>query len=190
MRKKITEIYEEREFFKTERDQFGNRSREPYVATVKRPVKVISGGARFGHYLIDFILLYAVNLGINMVLAIVSPEIIISMPTTVSYIISYLILVAYYFVMESTIQRTIGKFVTDSVVIDEYGNKPSNMTILGRSFARIIPFEAFSCLGERGWHDTLSHTFVVSKQEEATLKRLLSEQSGIMHVDDRTDMLD
>lgn len=190
MRKKITELYEEREFFKTEKDVYGNRTREPYTASIKRPVKVVSGGARFGHYLIDFILLYAINFGISMILAIVSPETLNTMPTIVSYIISYLILVAYYFILESTIQRTVGKFVTDSVVIDEYGNKPSNAAILGRSFARIIPFEAFSCLGERGWHDTLSNTYVVTKQEEATLKRLLSEQSGMMHVDDRTDMLD
>lgn len=190
MRKKITEIYEEREFFKTERDQFGNRTREPYTASVKRPVKVVSGGARFGHYLIDFILLYAVNLGINIILAVVSPETLNTMPTIVSYIISYLIMVGYYFLLESTIQRTVGKFVTDSVVIDVYGNKPSNLAILGRSFARLIPFEALSCLGERGWHDTMSNTYVVTKQEEATLKRLLSEQSGRMHIDDRTDMLD
>lgn len=190
MRKRITELYEEKEFFKTERDAFGNRTREPYTASIKRPVKVVSGGARFGHYILDFVLLYAINFGINMILAIVSPETLNSMPLIVSYLISYMILVAYYFILESTIQRTIGKFATDSVVIDIYGDKPSTSVILGRSFARIIPFEAFSCLGERGWHDTMSNTYVVTKQEEANLKRLLSEQSGVMHVDDRTDMLD
>ena len=77
-----------------------------------------------------------------------------------------------------------------AVVVDEYGNKPSNSQLIGRSFARIIPFEAFSCLGYRGWHDTLSKTYVVSRAELATLKRMMSEQDGEFFVDSREDILD
>lgn len=188
--KKITDLVEEREYFKTERDAYGNRTREPYTASVKRPIQTVSGGARFGHYLIDLIVLYAINFGIGIIVGIVNPSILLTMPDAMWNVISMLILVAYYFIMESTLQRTVGKFVTDSVVIDEYGNKPSTSTLLGRSFARLIPFEALSCLSERGWHDKLSKTYVVKKKEEAILKRLLQEQAGMIHVDERTDILD
>jgi uncharacterized RDD family membrane protein YckC len=190
MKLKITNLTEEKEFFKTERDAYGNRTREPYTATIKRKVNVISGGPRFGHYLIDLVIMYGINFAFGFIMGVTAPEAVLNMPDVVWYLFGWMITVLYYFIMESTTQRTVGKLVTDSVVIDEYGNKPDTMTLLGRSFARIIPFEAFSCLGERGWHDTLSKTYVVTKQEEATLKRLLSEQEGVPHVDNRADLLD
>ena len=45
----------------------------------------------------------------------------------------------------------------------ENGEKPKVDVILLRSLARIIPFEPFSFLGNspRGWHDTLTKTYVV-----------------------------
>lgn len=190
MKLKITELTEEKDFYKTEKDAYGNRTREPYTATIKRKVKVVSGGARFGHYLLDLVILYAINFAVGFAIGILNPELVMRMPDSVWYLIGWLIVVAYYFIMESTTQRTIGKLATDTVVIDVYGNKPSPATLLGRSFARIIPFEALSCLGERGWHDTLSGTYVVTKQEEEALKKLLREQSGMPHVDERSDLLD
>ena len=56
--------------------------------------------------------------------------------------------------------KSIGKFATQTRVIDEYGNKPQLNKIISRSFLRLIPFEAFSCMGEnsRGWHDKWSDT--------------------------------
>jgi hypothetical protein len=58
-------------------------------------------------------------------------------------------------------------------VVDEYGEKPSLSQILGRSFARAIPFEVFSCLGERGWHDTMSNTYLIKDDHLKELKALL-----------------
>ena len=188
--KKITDLVEERDYFKTERDSDGNRTREPYTALIKRPVQTVSGGARFGHYLLDVIVLYAINFVLGIVLGIVNPEAVLGIPDIVWNLVSMLLLVTYYFVMESSIQTTVGKLATNSVVIDEYGNKPNNSALIGRSFARLIPFEAFSCLGTRGWHDTLSKTYVVTKKEQAILKRLMQEQAGMIHIDERTDILD
>ena len=75
-------------------------------------------------------------------------------------------------------QRTIGKFATKSVVINEYAQKPSNEQLIGRSFARLVPFEAFSCLADRGWHDTWSKTYVVTEKERDELQRLLNKHEG------------
>ena len=100
-----------------------------------------------------------------------------------------IITVAYYFVCEKTMQRTIGKFATNAVVIDQYAEAPSDGSLIGRSFARLVPFEALSCLSDRGWHDTWSKTYVVTTEERDTLQKLLREQEGNF-LSDREDLLD
>lgn len=69
----------------------------------------------------------------------------------------------YYLPFEATTGRTIGKYITGTKVVDADGLKPSVGQIVGRTFARFIPFEIFSFLGTypRGWHDKLSGTYVV-----------------------------
>jgi uncharacterized RDD family membrane protein YckC len=187
--KKITELYIEKEYLKSDKDAFGNKIRVPYTAKVKREVETISGWARFGHYLLDLIIIYVINFVLGIFIGLLAPHL-LEINDIFWNIISMLLTVMYYFAFESTIQTTIGKLATNSVVVDEYGNKPSNSQLIGRSFARIIPFEAFSCLGYRGWHDTLSKTYVVSRAELATLKRMMSEQDGEFFVDSREDILD
>ena len=76
--------------------------------------------------------------------------------TTVSFLI-------FYFILESISQRTLGKLITQTKVVLENGEKPPLETIIIRSLCRIIPFEPFSFLGDlpKGWHDTISKTYVV-----------------------------
>lgn len=70
---------------------------------------------------------------------------------------------AYYSVTEIIFSRTIAKFITGTKVVMYDGSKPDAVTILLRTACRAIPIEAFSFLGSavRGWHDTLSKTYVV-----------------------------
>ena len=71
----------------------------------------------------------------------------------------------YYNVFEIFFARTVGKFITQTIVVDENGEKPNHETILVRSLCRLIPFEVLSFLGmpARGWHDRISKTYVVNK---------------------------
>lgn len=73
------------------------------------------------------------------------------------------IVLGYYIALESLSGRTLGKLITGTKVVNEQGDKPSLLQILGRSFSRLIPFEAFSFFGSegRGWHDSFSKTYVV-----------------------------
>jgi uncharacterized RDD family membrane protein YckC len=190
MKKKITDLTEERTYYKRGTDIAGNRTKEPYQARVKRPVQTVTGWPRFGHYLVDLIIIYGINFVIGLFMGLLAPELVFSMPDIVWNLISMLIVAMYYFAVESTMGTSIGKLVTNSVVIDEYGDKPNSSALLGRSFSRIIPFEAFSCLAERGWHDKFSNTFVVTKAEHVHLQRQLSEQAGEFYVDQREDILD
>ena len=80
----------------------------------------------------------------------------------------------YYNIFEIFTARTLGKLVTQTIVVDEYGEKPHHETILIRSLCRLIPFEIFSFIGmpARGWHDSLSKTYVVKKWEMEEKKRV------------------
>lgn len=71
----------------------------------------------------------------------------------------------YYNVFEIFSARTVGKFITQTIVVDENGEKPNHEKILVRSLCRLIPFEMLSFLGmpARGWHDSISKTYVVNK---------------------------
>ena len=187
--KKITEIYLEKEYLKSERDFLGNRIKVPTIGKFKRDIVLAGQWERLGHYIIDFAIILVFSIIIGIVLIIFFPKV-FHFAVSVGFklnlgffsikydLISYLITFLYYFILESTIKRTIGKFATQTLVIDEYGNPPSKVKIAIRTLARLIPFEIFSCLGSRGWHDKLSNTFVVSKKEAETLRNLLQDENG------------
>jgi uncharacterized RDD family membrane protein YckC len=75
-------------------------------------------------------------------------------------------MVLYYSITESLFSRTIGKLITKTIVVDINGEKPASGIIIKRSFCRLIPFNHFSFLGgnTRGWHDSISNTYVVNKE--------------------------
>lgn len=86
---------------------------------------------------------------------------------TVLISIAGVLFFAYHLICESIWQRTLGKLITKTKVVDKEGNKPSFLKILGRSLARYIPFEPLSFLFSGypiGWHDSLSNTLVVPVQ--------------------------
>ena len=91
--------------------------------------------------------------------------------------LSWLVLYpGYYILFESTLQSTPGKLILGRIVVDEYGEKPSFMTIVKRSYVRIIPFETFSCFSGLGWHDSWSETMVIRKKDLEELKLALKVQ--------------
>ncbi|NNF02039.1 MAG: RDD family protein [Bacteroidia bacterium] len=78
----------------------------------------------------------------------------------------YLILgqVIFYTLMEFLLNgRTFGKYITGTKMLSTNGNKATFSQVFGRSWARIIPFEAFSFFGKpgKGWHDSMSGTMVI-----------------------------
>lgn len=80
------------------------------------------------------------------------------------YIAVYGIYLGYYIFFEYKFGKTIGKMATNTKVVRKDGSKPTLTNIIGRNFARFIPFEAFSLLFSHlpvGWHDSLSGTLVV-----------------------------
>ena len=127
-------------------------------------------GKRFLNALIDGILLNIIQYLFGMMLGAsgtVTAETVEAAQSNavLIFVLSLAVWVGYYILMESSTGATLGKMLTGTRVVDQHGNKPTMAQIVGRSFARLIPFEAFSFLGSGpgGWHDTMSKTRVVLK---------------------------
>ncbi|MFN8777562.1 MAG: RDD family protein [Flavobacteriales bacterium] len=67
-----------------------------------------------------------------------------------------------YFLTERLFGMSPGKVLTGLRVVKADSNAPvSTGSALGRSLARLIPFENFSALGHRMWHDSITGTQLV-----------------------------
>ena len=139
---------------------------EPIRSPAQRMLDVIPAGQglRFANLIVDYIMQFVLGLVMGMAIVIIAGEAGSQILNTgLSWVFGVIISLIYYIVMESLFGRTIGKLVTGTKVVNELGDKASFGQILGRSFARLIPFEAFSFLGStgRGWHDSLPKTYVI-----------------------------
>ncbi len=127
-----------------------------------------SRGKRFANYIIDRIVFYILILGLAFVAGIVfGPETLAWMEQLnrlEDILLTALLGVVYYAVSESLMNgRTVGKLITKTRVVDEYGQTPDFTTTFRRSLCRFVPFDAFSFLGDgtTGWHDRWSDTRVI-----------------------------
>jgi uncharacterized RDD family membrane protein YckC len=154
-------------------------------------------GNRFVHYLVDLIVIllifYAIFFGfIFLYYSVVEDTTVMdnfldNMENTnpiLDRIVTAVILALLYFGLEFLTQgRSIGKFITKTKVVMADGSSPSSVDYIKRSFSRMIPFEALSFLGRegRGWHDSISGTYVVDIDRfEAKLKSQIElEQIGV-----------
>lgn len=184
--KKITDLTETKYRTVHNRNRYGNlvKSSEPYEA--KRKVKTIKSGPRIAHFIADSIFIQILLAILQFVyLFVLNIEV---LPTrgglafNLVFGIIFLVFIPFiYFVFESSIQQTPGKMLTNAIVIDEYGNKPTKKQIALRSIIRLVPFEPLSCFDNYsfGWHDEWSDTFVVTKEELATLRILIEQQNEV-----------
>lgn len=132
-------------------------------------------GLRFVNLLIDFVffilIMFAIGFVAGLVLYFIDPystffEDLEDINPFLDRILTSFIMAFYYYGMETlTKGRSIGKFITGTKVVTLEGDLPTAKIFLKRSFCRIIPFEAFSFLGENGWHDSIPKSAVVVKKD-------------------------
>ncbi|KRD11838.1 transporter [Flavobacterium sp. Root901] len=134
---------------------------------------IASNGSRFANYIIDIIAILFLIFVFGIVVALLGnlfglQGIVFwlgNMSDFEGQILFLAISIFYYSFMEGIFGRSLGKFITGTVVVDENGEKPSFGTIFKRTLCRLIPFDGFSFLGSRGWHDSISDTYVVNKRD-------------------------
>jgi len=119
-------------------------------------------GRRFGTLIVDyimfFVLSFCIGLAVPFLFGDAGLHAIQSIPDVA---LGLLITIAYYVFFEGIWARTPGKLIFGTIVVTESGNKPKLGQVFGRTLCRFIPFEAFSFLGERGWHDSIPSTYVI-----------------------------
>jgi hypothetical protein len=125
------------------------------------PVHTVKPGIRFVHFLIDGFIIQAFIYAINII-----PSV------EVAQFFGILLYPFYYIFCEYHYQFTPGKLISNTIVINENGERPELRTIILRTFARYVPFEPFSCLGDDswGWHDRWTKTYVIDKKDISTLR--------------------
>lgn len=180
---KITDITEEKSRTKEYRDKTGKLKREQVPVTVKRPVRVISGGARFLHFIIDQLFIGVLTACIELLPVFVHAEG-FSFGSVITLMsvspLRWGVTFVYYLLFEIFTGSTPAKTLLGRTVINEYAEKADAGVCAVRTLIRLIPFEAFSCISERGWHDQWSNTFVVAKEEAEKLRILREEQEKEM----------
>lgn len=122
---------------------------------------------RFFNYIVDVIFFYTIMFALGIILGglslLTDQNLFENTLPFLDNLIGIVFFMAYYITFESIFGKTIGKMATNTKVVRMDGSKPTLQNIIGRSFARLIPFDAFTFLSKdpRGWHDSLSNTMVV-----------------------------
>jgi len=144
---------------------------------------------RFVHHFIDLIPQYAVMYGLSygfFYLGEFTGDYTLNdywngMSEFEDIVVSYLLMVVYYFLIEKYTQRSLGKYATNTIVVSYDGEDPTDKQILIRSFCRLIPFDALSFLGTngKGWHDSIPQTYVVQADKFYEKKHTVQELEQI-----------
>jgi uncharacterized RDD family membrane protein YckC len=118
---------------------------------------------RFLNYLIDLVAQFLVGVVVGVAAQLSGAVWFLALSPITSLLVNLLLAAAYFLFCESVFGRTAGKLITRTRVVSVSGETPRFLQILGRTFARFIPFEAFSFFGPLavGWHDSLSGTRVI-----------------------------
>ncbi len=135
-----------------------------------------SKGSRFLNFLIDnlfmrFALSYVTGYIIGYLLSVIAPEFLAriaaedetSLPwILLGLIIGYFNYITYYTFCEFAFKGyTLGKLITGTKAIRDDGKVLTLRDAFLRSLSRIVPFEPFSALGDKLWHDSWTNTMVV-----------------------------
>jgi uncharacterized RDD family membrane protein YckC len=120
-------------------------------------------GRRFATYLIDYLLINVLMFIAGIVAVVIfGPSGVEALQGVNEILLAVGFFLVYYLVFEGLWARTPAKFMLGTLVVMEDGSKPPFGKIVVRTLCRFIPFEPFSFFGERGWHDGISDTRVVS----------------------------
>lgn len=137
---------------------------------VMSEANIAGAGRRFANHILDlaFVFVFSMIFGfiLGIILAIFAPSILTifeSENKILDYAYGFFVFFLYFSTFEAMTGRTPAKFITRTKVINEDGVKPNYSTILLRTLYRLVPFDAFSFLGDNhlGWHDRWSNARVV-----------------------------
>lgn len=128
----------------------------------------VSSGKRFGNFIIDVILAYILLFLTGVVMFSLYPQVAQNLQyDSFSWMVTMGVMFLYYFVFETTLQKTPAKFLTGTKVVMEDGSQPDAGTIAKRTLIRFMPLEPLSGLVRKEYrgiwlHDRWTKTLVVN----------------------------
>lgn len=152
-----------------------------------------SQGIRLANYIIDLIALMIINIILSLISSLLynltSNSFFFYFYNNNSFLWEYMmgtiIASMYYFLWENFSNgRTLGKLITNTKAVSIDGTRPTTTQILYRSLCRAVPFNAFSFLGQNGWHDSWTETRVINitKYNEAVNAKMEIDAIGIKEI--------
>ena len=108
-----------------------------------------------------------INFIVDSIISLILVTLITSIvPSSIEGISFFTLLFLYYFLTEYFFNRTFGKILTKTIIVNSKGEKPTTKELLIHSLCRFIPFECFTFLSSngKGWHDSISKTSVIDKK--------------------------
>jgi len=125
---------------------------------------MVGPGIRFVNFLIDSLIWFVIAFILTFPLS--TRE---SGQMLIGYIVSFGTFILYYVFFENKYQKTPGKMLTKTKVVNMKGEKPTLADIFVRTLLRLItPFDAVSFLfSKNGLHDRLSHTKVIKADKKS-----------------------
>lgn len=122
--------------------------------------KEVSSMTRFIHLLVDTIVWILIVVILTFSLNVKDDA-----QLLLGYMLFFISYIGYYAFMETKYQKTVGKFLTKTSVVNRDGTKPAFSNILRRTLFRLIPFDRISFLFTRnGFHDKLSNTRIIKDE--------------------------
>lgn len=162
--------------FKVLRTTLSNRildSTEKVVAEkLKKEITETSSIERFLHHIIDtLMIIFMLFLLVDLLVDFERYNNIKMIPDLLNNQFGFLIIVflmrfIYFPFFEKTFGSSPAKFLTNSLVVNPKTETPSLNNILERTLYRHIPLDSFSFLFGKGWHDSISKTYVVKEKNE------------------------
>jgi len=125
-----------------------------------------SAGQRFANYIIDRIFFYVFLYLFGY--ALLSIDYDLSFILEKNRVFGLLMLSIFYGLYMGLIElifkgRSFGKFITGTIAVNHDGSRISERTAVLRGLSRLVPFNAFSALGDGyPWHDEWNKTYVVN----------------------------
>jgi len=133
-----------------------------------------SAGKRFANYIIDIIFFVVVAVVAMFVAVIVNPALAGSLTqenseASLTYnLVMLFFMILYWFGIEAIFKgKTLGKLITGTRAVNADGSNLTAKAALLRSLCRMVPFEAFSALGNPSypWHDKWAKSYVINEKE-------------------------
>lgn len=148
-----------------------------------------SKGQRLLNFIIDLLIIYVIEISVGTTIILIgdltqsatASNWVSSLSVVESFFFGLVILFFYYLTTEMYFSKTFGKYFTKTMVVEHDGSRPNMKSVIIRTLSRLIPFEPFSFItANRGWHDTLSVTYVVKKHDFLAKKKLFDPSDEIV----------